>query len=102
MSAPRFVELICQSGACGVPAMPVVVRLGAITGPPVPPLDTTTDGMNGTSNVGGKWYAPSVSTVRDDSGAWLFEKNAVVRARLMAMLSSSCTKLLAVLATPSS
>ena len=52
-------------------------------------LCVTCDGTNVASNVGGKCTAPSVSTVRDDSGAWLLEKNAVVRARLTAMLSSS-------------
>src|SRR5689334_7953796 len=57
MSAPRFVELICHSGPCGVPAMPVVVRRGAITVSVngAVPLAGTTDGMNTFANVGGKW-----------------------------------------------
>src|SRR5436190_18599646 len=77
MSAPRFVALICHSGPCGVPAMPVVVRLGAITdcgNGPAPVLTGTTESTNGVENVGGKWNVPSVSTVRDDSGAWLLLK----------------------------
>ena len=76
MSAPRLVELICHSGPCGVPAIPVVVRTGAITvlTAGTTPLAGRTDGTKGAEKVGGKWNVPSVSTVRDDSGAWLLLK----------------------------
>ena len=105
MKAPRFVALICHSGPCGVPTMPVVCRVGAITeapvAPPPPALTGTAEVMKVVSEkVGGKWNVPSVSTVRDDNGAWLLLKYAVVRARLTAMLSSSWMVLLALLATP--
>lgn len=59
--------------------MPVVVRRGATTlltvGPGAPPaLTGRIDGMKVLVNVGGKWNVPSVSTVRDDRGAWLLLK----------------------------
>src|SRR5688572_28756871 len=56
MSAPRFVALICHSGPCGVPAMPVVVRRGAITDSAngaTPELTGTTESRNGAENVVG-------------------------------------------------
>jgi hypothetical protein len=86
--APRLVELICHSGPCGVPATPEQRRVGAITVLPAP-LVGSCEAISSSANVGGKWKRPSVSTVRDDSGAWLLEKNDVVRARLTAMLSES-------------
>jgi hypothetical protein len=53
------------------------------------PLVGQKEGMKAFSKTGGKWKVERNSTVREERGAWLLEKKAVVRARLRAMLSTS-------------